>query len=185
MEEANQPKTNQGNRLKSFDPRLLMLPVALALVWCVWSESFTPRTWLEGAVLGLLALFMTRRFFMHRPYLTHYRMPLRTLVRYIGVLCVEIFRSGVHAIYILLTDRLNVGVVDLPTEIRDPLPGALVATAITLTPGTVTIDFSPGRFKVIWIDCFTEDPDLAAESIKGRFERVLQPLIESSRRHAE
>ncbi len=158
--------------------RLMALPLALAVVWCIWSESFHWRTWVEGAVLSGLALLTTRRIFLHRPYLSHYRIPLRTLVRYVAVLTVEIFRSGIHAIHIMLTDRLNVGVVDLPSEIKDPFPGALVATAITLTPGTVTIDHSPGRFKVIWIDCFTDDPEVAAQTIKGRFEQVLRPMYD-------
>lgn len=153
--------------------RYAALPVVLAMVWCIWSESFAFNVWIEGAILGGVALLVTRRIFLHRPYLAHYRVPLRTVVRYIAVLFVEIFRSGYHAIRIMCTDRLNVGVVDLPSDIQDPLYGALVSTAITLTPGTVTIDYSPGRFKVIWIDCFTADPEVAARSIKGRFERVL------------
>ncbi len=153
--------------------RYAALPLVLAVVWCIWSESFALNTWVEGAVLGGVALLVTRRIFLHRPYLSHYRLPFRSVARYVVVLCVEIFRSGYHAIRIMCTDRMNVGVVDLPSDITDPLRGALVATAITLTPGTVTIDYSPGRFKVIWIDCFTTDPDVAAQSIKGRFERVL------------
>jgi multicomponent Na+:H+ antiporter subunit E len=65
-----------------------------------------------------------------------------------------------------------VGVVNVPTEITDPFQGVLVANAITLTPGTVTIDHREGMFKVIWIDCDTNDPVVAADRIKASFERV-------------
>ena len=75
----------------------------------------------------------------------------------------------------MLTDRINIGVVDLPSSITDPLRGVLVASAITLTPGTVAIDFSPGIFKVVWIDCTDTDLETVAENIKGRFERALMP----------
>ncbi len=146
---------------------------ALTLVWCIWSESFSLQSVIEGLVLGSLALIVTNRLFLGRAYENLYRISPITLIRYVLVLIVEIFRSGVHAIYITVTDRINVGVVDLPTKIHDPLLGAMVASAITLTPGTVTIDFSPGTFKVVWIDCSTSDPVQAAEEIKGSFERVL------------
>ncbi len=152
-----------------------MLPIAAILtsVWCIWSESFSLPTLLAGLFLSLLALFVTNRVFLRKPYQERYRLSIITLFRYIMVLIREIFRSGFHAIYITLTDRMHVGVVDLPTEIKDPLLGSLVASAITLTPGTVTIDFSPGRFKVVWIDCSTTDETKAAEMIKGGFENVL------------
>lgn len=158
----------------------IALPIALAAVWCIWSESFHWTSWLQGAVLGGIALLITRSLFLNRPYLTHYRLPFGVLAHYVGAVFVEIFRSGFHAIRIMVTDRLNVGVVDIPTPIHNPLAGTLVATAITLTPGTVTIDYSPGRFKVIWIDCFTNDPTLAAQVIKGRYERVIRPLLEAT-----
>lgn len=145
----------------------------LTVVWCIWSESFSLSTLAAGLLLSILALLVTNRALLNHTYQKRYRFSPVTLVRYVVVLIIEIFRSGIHAIYITLTDRINVGVVDLPTDIQDPLTGVMVASAITLTPGTVTIDYSPGKFKVVWIDCATTDPAEAAESIKGNFERVL------------
>jgi len=113
---------------------------------------------------------------LKQSYQECYRISPLVLLRFLLVLTVEIFRSGIHAIYIMLTDRINIGVVDLPSPIVDPLRGVLVASAITLTPGTVTIDFTPGNFKVVWIDCTDSDLAAAAESIKGRFERALLPV---------
>lgn len=154
---------------------LLAAPIIaiLTLVWCIWSESFSPATLAAGFSLSIIALMVTNRALLNHTYQKRYRLSPVILVRYVLVLIFEIFRSGVHAIYITLTDRINVGVVDLPTEITDPLTGVMVASAITLTPGTVTIDYSPGKFKVVWIDCSTTDPEEAAEAIKGNFERVL------------
>jgi multicomponent Na+:H+ antiporter subunit E len=148
----------------------------LTLAWCVWSESFAPVVLLQGGILGLVALLTTNRILLKRSYQERYRLSPLVLLRFFLVLTVEIFRSGIHAIHIMLTDRINIGVVDLPTSITDPLRGVLVASAITLTPGTVTIDFSPGTFKVVWIDCTDTDLETAAESIKGRFERALMPV---------
>lgn len=142
------------------------------IVWAIWNESYTVFTLIEGAVLSLLVLQLTNRYLLRARYQDLFRLhPLR-LLQYVAVLIVEIFRSGVHAMYVTLSGRVNVGVVDLPTAIRNPFHGVLVANAITLTPGTVTIDYHRGTFKVVWIECLTADPDEAAEMIKGRFERV-------------
>lgn len=143
------------------------------LVWAVWNESCTLRTLFQGAVFSWLALFITNRYLLRDQYQGLFRMnPLRALL-YIGVLLQEIYRSGVHAMHLTIKGKIDVGVVNLPTAIENPFYAVLVANAITLTPGTVTIDFRPGSFKVIWIECTTSDPEQAAEMIKGRFERVI------------
>ena len=150
----------------------LVVVVLLTATWCVWNESVAPSTVATGLLLSVIALVITNRGLLGAPYQELYAVkPLQALT-YAGVLLVEIFRSGLHAIYVTLTGRLNVGVVNIPTEIEDPLHGVLVANAITLTPGTVTVEHRKGMFKVIWIDCGTTDPLVAADQIKASFERV-------------
>jgi len=156
-------------------PGLLIITAVLAFVWAVWKESHSLRTIVEGFLLSGLAIFVTNRYLLKARYEEVFRLNPLTALRYVVVLLGEIFRSGVHAMYVTLTGRINVGVVDLPTRITDPFRGVLVANAITLTPGTVTIDHKQGTFKVIWIECLTTDADEAAEMIKGSFERVFDP----------
>ncbi|SIQ19119.1 multicomponent Na+:H+ antiporter subunit E [Alkalispirochaeta americana] len=144
----------------------------LLLVWTVWNESLSLYTLLEGTILGIMALCVTNRFLLKERYQGVYRLGPGKAFRYVVVLLGEIVRSGIHAIYVTLTNRINVGIVDVPTDLRDTLAGVLVANAITLTPGTVTVDYDTKRFKVVWIDCPTTDPEEAGEMIKGRFERV-------------
>lgn len=160
---------------KTFHSAVRAVPIffILVIVWCIWSESFSPQHLIEGAILGSVALIITNRIFLNYSYQNRYRISVFTIIRYMLVLVVEIFRSGYHAIYITVTNKIHVGVVDLPTKITNSLHGVLTASAITLTPGTVTIDYSPGKFKVIWIDCYTTDAQEASEAIKGKFERVL------------
>ena len=146
--------------------------VLCTAVWAVWNESYTVRTFIEGAVLSVLVLFITNRYLLNATYHTVFKLDPLTVLRYVGVLITEIFRSGVHAIYVTLAGRIDVGVVELPTTITNPFHGVLIANAITLTPGTVTIHHGEGIFRVVWIECLTDDADEAGEMIKGRFERV-------------
>ncbi len=148
--------------------------LAIAVVWIVWNGSLTLYTAVQGLVLAVITLVVTNRFLLKDSYPRRYQISVITFLRFLGILLVEIYRSGVHAIYVTVTNRINIGIIDLPTSIDDPLRGVMVASAITLTPGTVTIDYDRRRFKVVWIDCPTTDPDEAGEMIKGSFERVLQ-----------
>lgn len=169
------PNRRTGSNDKPDVVGFLVAVVLCTAVWAVWNESYTVRTFIEGAVLSVLALFMTNRYLLKAPYHTVFRLHPITVLRYVGVLIVEIFRAGIHAIYITLAGKIDVGVVELPTAITNPFHGVLVANAITLTPGTVTIHHGEGIFRVVWIECLTDDADEAAEMIKGRFERVFIP----------
>jgi len=153
----------------------ILLVASGSLVWLIWNESFTLSRLLQGIVLSWLAFTLTNRFLLTQPYQQVYRINPFKLARYLLVLLLAIFRSGVHAIYITLTKRIDIGVADLPSRLENPFEIALVATAITLTPGTVTVDSRPGSFKVIWIECGSSDPDKAAEIVKGDFERIFLP----------
>lgn len=146
----------------------------LTVTWVIWNGTLDGQTIIKGVVLAFAVLQITNRFLLRGSYARRYSIGVVPVLRFLGILIVEIFRSGVHAIYVTVTNRLNVGIVDIPAGISDPLRGVLVASAITLTPGTVTIDYDTTRYKVIWIDCPTTDAAEAGQLIKGSFEKVLQ-----------
>ncbi|MFU8780106.1 MAG: Na+/H+ antiporter subunit E [Kiritimatiellia bacterium] len=152
--------------------------------WCVWNDSFVPVSICLGLALSALALWITNQQLLHTPYQVLFHINLLTLIRYIGVLIVAIFESGFHAIYITLTGKIDVNIVDIDTQIENPFHGVMIANAITLTPGTVTVDHQKGTFKVLWIESPTRDPEKAAEMIKGKFERVLLPKVAAHRESA-
>jgi len=156
---------------------LLLFVMLGTLFWAIWNESASFATLLTGAALSWLAINITNRYLLKDSYQQTFRIHPIRLLHYIGVLILAIFESGIHAMYITITGRIDVHIVDLPTGIQNPFHGVLVANAITLTPGTVTIDHSKGSFKVIWIESPTHDVELAGEMIKGRFERVLEPKL--------
>jgi len=144
--------------------------------WAVWNESVSPSTLLVGTALSWLSITITNRYLLRERYEDIFRIQPLRLLRYAGVLILAIFESGIHAMYITITGRIDVHILELPTKLQNPFHGVLVANAITLTPGTVTVDHQPGSFKVIWIESVTHNIEEASEMIKGRFERVLEPM---------
>lgn len=126
-----------------------------------------------GLVFGEISLLVTNGLILRGTYERTYRIRLIFAVRYLVVLVVEVFKAGISAIALTVSGRLDPGIVEIHTDGQDPLRGVLIANAITLTPGTVTVDYDRGKLTVIWINCTTSDPELAGEIIKGSFERAL------------
>lgn len=115
-------------------------------VYLLWNESWAWYRWIQGLVLSTIAFGVTNRFLLKHPYQQLFAISPFLLIKYFAVLLLAIFRSGFHAIWITLRGRIDVGVVDIPTAIDNPFYAALVASAITLTPGTVTVDYRPGYY---------------------------------------
>ena len=145
--------------------------------WIVWNESAELKVIIEGLVFAVVSLVVTDRYLLNGSYGERFRFSPRTIVRYIAVVFVEIYKAGFHAIRLTLTDRLNLGIVEIETDAGDDIRGTFIANAITLTPGTVTIDYDDGRLKVIWMDIRTDDPKVAGEMIKGSFERIFSDSV--------
>jgi len=140
--------------------------------WILWNGSVELKVVIEGVVFALISLTITNRFLLKSSYGDRFRIRPWVILRYMAVVFVEIYKAGFQAIRLTLTDRLNLGIVEIETRIHDDIRGAFIANAITLTPGTVTIDYDEGKLKVVWMDCRTDDPAVAGDIIKGRFERV-------------
>ena len=155
--------------------RFIVYVFILTTVWCLWNESFSLRRIIEGVLFGSLSLVLTSRVALRASYQDRFQVSPLKLIRYAAIVFVQIYVSGFDAILITLRGKLNLGIVDIPTHAPDRLSGVLIANAITLTPGTVTIDYDGDSMKVVWINVDTDDPEEAAERIKGSFERVFLP----------
>lgn len=74
-------------------------------------------------------------------------------------------------------DRLRPGIVAVPLDLASDGQITLLATLVTLTPGTLTLDISSDR-RVIYIHAMSAG-DLAAlrAAVKGGFERRVKELF--------
>ncbi len=145
----------------------------LVIVWVILHEQLTPRTLLTGVLVSLFTLAFTNGLVLKQDYCSRYAIRPFALLRYIGVLIVQIYIAGFHAMRKILTGGLNVDIVEIETSLENDFHIALLANSITLTPGTVTMEIEGQRLKVIWIDAYTKDTDIAGTAIKGSFERML------------
>lgn len=153
--------------------RLFLLAFALASVWLLWSGLYKPLLLGLGALSVALTLWLALRMDLtNRAYFALDLVP--KMLGFWAWLLKEIVYSNFAITKVILSPRLPIE----PTLLRlhPPSPGpigrATLANAITLTPGTLTIDAHRDTFI---IHCLTTQT--AAELQGGEMgERVLRAV---------
>jgi multicomponent Na+:H+ antiporter subunit E len=153
------------------------ITLLLGVVWVIFSEQLTILTFLTGVVVGAIAVAVTNTMVLKGSYRRSYHLRFGHALAYLLRLFYEIYIAGFEAVYRMFTGRINVGIVDITTDLTDEFSICLLANSITLTPGTVTLDRQGQDLKVIWLTVETRDPVQAGEKIKGLFERLLREVV--------
>lgn len=152
----------------------ILLNFFLAALWMFFESSVTLSTFIVGYLLGLLIIFVMRRFFNTRFYL--YRV---FAVIWLTILFLkELVLSNLAVLRIVLKPKLDIkpGIFAFETELESEWEVTLLSSLITLTPGTLVVDVSDDN-KVLYIhSMYIEDVDEAAESIKLSFEKAISEV---------
>lgn len=97
-------------------------------------------------------------------------------LRFAGIFLVELVRSSLAVARAIVTNDLSMrsAVVAVPLELDRVADAALVANAVTLTPGTTSLHLSAdARTLYVHVMDWRGDGD-TVDAIKGRFEAVLR-----------
>jgi multicomponent K+:H+ antiporter subunit E len=134
----------------------VMLATVLAIVIPMWSERLRP----ERARIGGWG----------------------TIVRLTLVVLFDIVASAWTVAKQILgpEDRIHPGFVWVPLTIRDPYGTASLASIITMTPGTLSVDLTPDHRHLLVHALHVDDADVLVAAIKSRYERPLIAIFEGS-----
>jgi multicomponent K+:H+ antiporter subunit E len=149
------------------------LSALLAVAWLLLQQSLAPAHLLSAVVLALLVPRLVHRFIgtgaqPRRPGLA---------LRFAALVLWDIVVSNIAVARLVLSPaaRPQPAWVVVPLDTRHPTAMALLASVITMTPGTVScvVDDAERMILVHALDC--SDPAGMAAQIKSRYE---QPLME-------
>lgn len=151
-----------------------LLNLLLAVLWASVNGSFTPPDLLVGFVVGFLALRLLRMAGAER-----YAAKAPRAVVFAAFFVWELVLSNVQVAWEVLTPgvRRCPGVVAVPLTARTDAEITLLATVITLTPGTLSLDISDDRSTLYVHALFAEDPDELRQRIRDGFERRVLELL--------
>ena len=163
-----------------------VLPLALALfvVWLILSGKFDAFHVSIGAVSALCVALGTRRLLLMPPDIgppgAHpaNALPLRFL-GYVPWLGWQIIVSSLHVAYVVLHPRMPIQprLLRFDTSFPHVLAQLTLATSITLTPGTVTLDVDNDEFLV---HALTDTSAQGLEPHGGAMHRRVAALFQSS-----
>lgn len=157
--------------------RLFPMPwhsLLLLLVWLLlngWSFGH----FILGSILAVLIPLLTYRYVSGHPPIRH---PLKAL-RYICRLLWDIVVANIDvAQRVLASNRtLQPGWVAYPLQLTDPFQMTLLASTISLTPGTVSVEFSEDRRWLYVHALHLDSADELVEFIRCRYELPLQEIF--------
>jgi multicomponent Na+:H+ antiporter subunit E len=94
---------------------------------------------------------------------------------YTCVFVVELVRANITMMRYVYAPRLSIdpGVMTLKTRLKSPIGRLALANSISLTPGTLVLDFAGDEITVHCLDMRAIDPEKATETFVGPFESHL------------
>lgn len=150
------------------------------IVWLLLTWSLDSQNVVAGlAVSVAVTLLIGHVFFPKSEQILNLRRVLWFLY-FIPVFFIHMVRANIDVAYRVL--HLNVpirpGIIKVKTTLKSDIGLTFLANAITLTPGTLTIDIIDGNIYIHWINVKSDDPAEQREMVVRRFESILAKVFE-------
>lgn len=160
--------------------------VVCYVFWILLTWSLDKQELLAGGIVSLAVALFSSRFFIHEKSAWFFN-PVKLIngiVFWLFIFPVELIKANVDVAKRCFTGCKNVnpGIVKIPVDLKSLYGQAALANAITLTPGTITMEITEEEgqtyYYVHWIDAKLPGGKEAGEAIKGRLERGLRRVWE-------
>lgn len=152
----------------------ILVNIIIAIIWVFLQNNFTASSFFFGYLVGIIILFILRRFLVFDFYMNR----VWALVKLIMLFIIELVKANIDVVKIVLSPRLNnqSGIVAVKTRLETDVEITLLAALISLTPGTISMDFSADG-KTIYIHSLdVPDKEEMIEQIQNSFESAIMEV---------
>lgn len=143
--------------------RSFIFNLVLAVVWCLLAGSGSVWNFVGGLMIGCVVVAGFNRATGREPYLGRVGRLLRFAAYFVKILV----KSNLQVAREVITPGFTMkpSILRYPVEHLSAVEKITLANAITLTPGTLTVDISPdGRF--VYLHCmYAQSHDAALSDI--------------------
>ena len=140
-------------------------------------DDWSALSCLSGYLVGLVVLFVMRKFFSSQYYLFTVQAVINLLLLFIY----QLFASSIVVIQRIIKPKLDIkpGIVAFETDLERDIEVTLLAALITLPPGSVVVEISPDN-KVLYIHAM-DIPELSDGVFlsKLKFEEAIRKVTGS------
>jgi multicomponent K+:H+ antiporter subunit E len=158
-----------------------LISAMLLIVWLALNNTIHPAHLLLGAVLAtLIPVWTVQLTSPLTPRAPTIKAPLTIIVLCVIVL-IDIVKSNITVARLILgrEDNIHPNFVWVPLDITDAYAKVALAGIITMTPGTLSAEFSDDG-KYLLVHAFNVDtPSALIDEIKTRYEIPLMEIFQS------
>ena len=175
------PKSDWTSDNRSQKWRWLPRPALSLFMWVLWLlmvNDFSGGHVVLGGVLAWLIPYLTQDFWpgstkLHKPF---------ALARFLMIVLWDIIVANCILVVRVLgpTKNLRPAFMELPLDIKENFTITLLASTISLTPGTVSADLSMDGRTLLIHTIYVDDIEAAIADIKQRYEAPLKEIFECS-----
>lgn len=156
----------------------LVMNAAIALIWMLFRDSFTPADGLIGYVVGLIVIYVYTKVQGKRLYVYW----IWNVFALLFVFVREVLLANLLLMKTVLSPRMDIspGILAVPTQLKTPFEKALFAACMTLTPGSISMEFAAESDVIFVHFLFAKDKEAALRSVYDTFEKR---IMEVTRQH--
>lgn len=127
-------------------PFQIVVNLLIAIIWMFLHNSLTFSNFLFGYIIGIFVLYILRYFLKFDFYFRKTWAFLKLILIFIR----ELLKANIDVLRVVLSRKLNnkPGIVEVDTRLDTDFEIATLAALISLTPGTVSMDFSVDNKKI-------------------------------------
>ena len=154
--------------------------LVLLLLWLFLTGSTSIEEVIAGIVVSVLIALFASDIFTEKGLKNLTPKKIVCAILYIPYLFWEMIKANLDVAYRVLHPKMPIrpGIVMVKTRMKSDLGKLMVASSITLTPGTFTLEVDGDTFFIHWINVKAEDVEGASEQIPGKFEKCLLRFLD-------
>lgn len=154
-----------------------LMTLVLIVVWLFLVNTITFGHLFLGTLLGIAIPWFTNRFWPERPKIAK---PLLLFRFFFITFVTDVIVANITVVRLFLQpdiSRLRPRFIEVPLDTQDPMVITILASVISLTPGTVSAEVSEDRQTLIVHGLDVADEALAVQTIKTRYEAPLKEIF--------
>jgi multicomponent Na+:H+ antiporter subunit E len=157
-------------------PFQILLNIGLAIIWMLLRNDFSALEFFIGYVVGIALLFVLRRFLEFDFYFRRVIAIFKLIILFLW----ELILANIDVIKIVLSPKLNIqpGIIAVPTKLKTDWEVTLLASLISLTPGTLSMYFSEDGKTIFVHSIHVPDKDAMIKQIHNTFERAIMEVTQ-------
>ncbi len=154
----------------------ILLNIGLAIIWMLLRQDYSLLEFAIGYVVGLALLYVLRRFLMFDFYFRRVIAIFKLILLFLW----ELILANIDVIKIVLSPKLNIepGIIAVPTKLKTEWEVTLLASLISLTPGTLSMNFSDDGKTIYVHSIHVPDKEAMIKQIHNSFEKAIMEVTQ-------